>query len=172
MTNYRNITINLLTLDVTFGANNCSDTHHAPFLTFDFQEVSELNAYKALVFSLPNLNVKDHYQQFKACMRELCRDYHEEEKHEVRQALKTTPEDFTRIKNDINGNPRYVCHFLQFKNPDHKERFTYEQALKLAKQLGGRKFHNKQYGGGIVFQSYALDSLCHEINKLNGSENV
>ena len=22
--------------------------------------------------------------------------------------------DFTRIKNDVNGNPRYVCHFLDF----------------------------------------------------------
>ena len=172
MPKYRNLTINLLTLDVTFGLNNCSDTYEKPFLTFDFQEVSELNAYKAFAFALPNIKYDKTGQAFKSAYRELCRDYHEEEQHEANLAAKTKASDFTRINNDINGNPRYVCHFLQFKNPAHEERFTYEQALKLAKSLGGRKFHNKQYGGGIVFQSYDLDSLCYDINKLNGSEHV
>lgn len=77
--------------------------------------------------------------------------------------------DFTRINNDINGNPRYVCHFLNFIND--KDVFTsiderYSLALKRAKKLGGRKFHNKQYGGGIVFQSYNIDGLQKEINDL------
>ncbi len=53
---------------------------------------------------------------------------------------------FTRINNDSNGNPRYVVHFLQLAD-------TYARALFLARQLGGRKFHNKQFGGGIAFQS-------------------
>ena len=60
--------------------------------------------------------------------------------------------DFTRINNDINGNPRFVCHFLNFLKDD--EPTSYELALKRSRQLGGRKFHNKQYGGGIVFQMY------------------
>jgi len=60
--------------------------------------------------------------------------------------------DFTRVNNDINGNPRYVCHFLNFLKID--EPTNYELALKRSRQLGGRKFHNKQYGGGIVFQMY------------------
>ena len=29
-----------------------------------------------------------------------------------------TIDDFTRINNDTNGNPRYVCHFLAFNKPD------------------------------------------------------
>lgn len=43
----------------------------------------------------------------------------------------------------------------------------YNIALSLAKTLGGRKFHNKQYGGGIVFRSvYNLPQLCERINEL------
>lgn len=70
-----------------------------------------------------------------------------------------TKEDFTRINNDVNGNPRYAFHFLQLAD-------TYEQALKLAKKIGGRKFHNKQYGGGIVIQSYSLEAEIKMINEI------
>jgi hypothetical protein len=62
---------------------------------------------------------------------------------------------FTRINNDVNGNPRYVVHFLQLAD-------TYERALYLSRKLGGRKFHNKQYGGGIAFQSYNIKKLINE----------
>lgn len=67
------------------------------------------------------------------------------------------PIDFTRVKNDVNGSPRFVCHFLNFigeKDKNLSIDSEYSLALKRAKQLGGRKFHNKQYGGGIVFQMY------------------
>ena len=67
------------------------------------------------------------------------------------------PIDFTRINTDTNGNPRFVCHFLAFINDGERELSLdakYNLALRKAKQLGGRKFHNKQYGGGIVFQMY------------------
>ncbi len=82
-----------------------------------------------------------------------------------------TPDDFTRINNDGNGNPRYVCHFLHFITDN--DEFTsignrYALAVKRANKLGGRKFHNKQYGGGIVFQSYNIGSLCGYINDLMG----
>ena len=90
------------------------------------------------------------------------------------QVEKLTPLkiDFTRINNDVNGNPRYVCHFLAFKplqepNEPYKI-FEYSEALKMAKELGGRKFHNKQYGGGVVFQSYNLDSLTAKILVMTG----
>jgi 5-formaminoimidazole-4-carboxamide-1-beta-D-ribofuranosyl 5'-monophosphate synthetase len=77
--------------------------------------------------------------------------------------------DFTRINNDVNGNPRYVCHFLNFISD--KDEFTsiderYELALSRARKLGGRKFHNKQYGGGIVFQSYNIIRLSNSIHEL------
>lgn len=76
--------------------------------------------------------------------------------------------DFTRIAHDVNGNPRYVCHFLHFLT--EKDEFTsldnrYVIACKRANKLGGRKFHNKQYGGGIVFQSYNIHALCERINE-------
>lgn len=84
---------------------------------------------------------------------------------------------FTRVKNDINGNPRYAVHFLKFLNEDEKNMFhnnyginaihkMYEYALKKAKKIGGRKFHNKQYGGGIVFQSYNNNDLLEMIKEL------
>lgn len=78
--------------------------------------------------------------------------------------------DFTRINNDVNGNPRYVVHFLAFK-PDGAEpgTFTYDDALKVARRIGGRKFHNKQYGGGIVFQSYCTDELADAITEVRGA---
>jgi len=73
----------------------------------------------------------------------------------------------TRINNDINGNPRYVTHFLNFLNKDEQSFLPfskkYDYALKKAKLIGGRKFHNKQYGGGIVFQSYNTDNLKEQI---------
>ena len=85
-----------------------------------------------------------------------------------------TSEDFTRVNNDINGNPRYVCHFLSLTVPSDLEGYLgldkitqkYNLALQRAKPLGGRKFHNKQYGGGIVFTSYNTRELCERINAI------
>jgi hypothetical protein len=70
---------------------------------------------------------------------------------------------FTRINNDTNGNPRYVVHFLQLAD-------TYERALYLGRKLGGRKFHNKQYGGGIAFQSYNTEQLPERIAQIRQNE--
>jgi hypothetical protein len=73
--------------------------------------------------------------------------------------------DFTRINNDGNGNPRYVCHFLAFLKMGDSPYGAggYDLALSRSRQFGGRKFHNKQYGGGIVFSSYDIDGLGKEI---------
>lgn len=70
--------------------------------------------------------------------------------------------DWTRVKNDVNGNPRWVCHFTDLET--FNTRFygrvhytiseRYARMVKLANQFGGRKYHNKSYGGGIVFQAY------------------
>ena len=80
---------------------------------------------------------------------------------------------FTRINNDYNGNPRYVVHFNEFLNAEEKMHVPfmkqYEYALKKAKMLGGKKFHNKQYGGGVVFQSYNLNDLNKKIIALRNS---
>lgn len=97
--------------------------------------------------------------------------------------------DFTRVNNDSNGNPRYVCHFLnlikdsdfktlrgateeenkQYKDGMSKTEYGYKIALKRAKKLGGGKFNNKQYGGGIVFQSYNIKETERKILDLVNS---
>jgi hypothetical protein len=80
--------------------------------------------------------------------------------------------NWTRINNDTYGNPRYVCHFTNFsKLDDYNDAdpdisLMYQKALNRAKELGGKKFHNKQYGGGIVFQCYSIPDLEKRIAEL------
>lgn len=73
--------------------------------------------------------------------------------------------EFTRITNNVNGNPRYVCHYLNLSTPQEKEELwdkygfstisvQYARAVKRSHKLGGRKYHTKAYGGGIVFSFY------------------
>ncbi len=79
-----------------------------------------------------------------------------------------TRDDFTRVNNDVNGNPRFVCHFLQLTNKADDGlsiQEMYDVAVKRACKIGGRKYHTKAYGGGIVFTSYNLDD---EVNFING----
>lgn len=85
------------------------------------------------------------------------------------ETVKISKDSFTRIANDLNGNPRYVIHFLElltanerwYSNLDISEK--YQLAIKKANKIGGKKYHNKSYGGGIVFQSYNLDQLITTI---------
>jgi hypothetical protein len=61
---------------------------------------------------------------------------------------------YWRIKNDSNGNPRYVVHFSAIDA-------NYEEALVKARKIGGRKYTAKWFGGGLVFKSY---NLSHELS--------
>ena len=70
-----------------------------------------------------------------------------------------TENRFTKIDNNAMGNPRYVLHFLALND-------NYEQALYIAKSLGGKKYHNKKYGGGIAFSTYNLNDLIVKLNAL------
>jgi hypothetical protein len=79
---------------------------------------------------------------------------------------------FTRVNSDGNGNPRYVCHYTNLTMPTDRDADVtqrYNLALFRAKALGGKRFHTKQYAGGIVFQSYNLADTCNRINKLIGA---
>ena len=75
--------------------------------------------------------------------------------------------EFTRIANDINGNPRYVFHFLSFITDKEREGLTLDQkyklAVKKAQKLGGRIYRGKSFGGGIVFQSYNIQETIFKI---------
>ena len=92
--------------------------------------------------------------------------------------MKTNVE-FTKVKRDIYGNPRVVCHFLDFindrdeKEANEKEKQGYNRilylfnvALKKAHKIGGSKYRGKKYGGGIVFQCYNQSALAKEILKI------
>lgn len=92
----------------------------------------------------------------------------------TRKELSTlvTPNDFKRVKNSSNGNPRYVIHYLKLAkvtgkfSGSYKCLQEYEDTLKSVKQFFSvRKYHNKQYGGGIIFESYNIDQLCEKLNK-------
>ena len=86
---------------------------------------------------------------------------------------------FTRVKSDANGNSRFVCHFLNLLTREELDRngeqwipvsAKYNLALHRARKIGGRKFHNKQYGGGIVFQCYGAADITPHIEKLLAAE--
>lgn len=78
--------------------------------------------------------------------------------------------ELTRIKNDVNGNPRYVVHFMELCSDVEIERETIDKlyliAIKKARKVGGKKYHTKNFGGGIVFQSYNTTNLIDLIYSL------
>lgn len=66
------------------------------------------------------------------------------------------------IKNDINGNRRYVIHFLALDIPEYDEVSRY----------GFSKYRGKSFGGGIVFQAVNLDDkiryMVNKVKEVNG----
>lgn len=75
-----------------------------------------------------------------------------------------------RINNDVNGNPRYVVHFYDLLTDIEGLNLTilqrYELALQKARKVGGKMYRGKDFGGGIVFQSY---NILETINKAKGA---
>jgi len=76
---------------------------------------------------------------------------------------------FYRATNDINGNPRYIIHYLDLAG-------DYEQASFIAKKLNGKKYRGKNFGGGFIFTTYTPEILSKnikyfkhlaELNRLN-----
>ena len=66
----------------------------------------------------------------------------------------------TRIDNDINGNPRFVVHYLSLGLQEY-------ESTKQTRAVGLRRYKAKQYGGGFVFSSYNMrHDLTRIINKL------
>ena len=92
--------------------------------------------------------------------------------------------NFTRVNNDVNGNPRYVCHFLDIvtdkdeaqvkedfrltlqQNPLKRISLLYAFAVDKAKKIGGKRYRGKDFGGGIVFQSYNIHETKKQLNEL------
>lgn len=57
---------------------------------------------------------------------------------------------FYRTKNDVNGNPRYIVHFLDLGLSVHQALNRYKPGRGLSRYTG------QDFGGGYVFQSYNL----------------
>lgn len=53
-----------------------------------------------------------------------------------------------RVKNDVNGNPRYVVSFMSVGT-------RYNEPL--YNKVGFSKYRGKEFGGGLVFTSYSLE---------------
>jgi hypothetical protein len=74
-----------------------------------------------------------------------------------------------RINNDVNGNPRFVVHFYDLLKEGEGEGLTilerFDLVVKKARKVGGKIYRGKDFGGGIVFQSYDIQTT---INKAKG----
>lgn len=62
-----------------------------------------------------------------------------------------------KVDHDVNGNPRYVIHFLALLESDEPGD-VFEKLAKatgiIRDKLGGKKYRASWFGGGLVFQSY------------------
>lgn len=83
--------------------------------------------------------------------------------------METKEINWTNVSNDMYGNPRAVCHFLNFitdaeagLSVDKK----YAIACSRAVKLGGKRYTGKDYGGGVAFQSYNLKKTEKRISEM------
>lgn len=66
-----------------------------------------------------------------------------------------------KVDNDINGNPRWVVHYLGFfKDYENNQRLKH----------GLHKYRGKWFGGGYVVSSYNIDEKIKNIIKDINSE--
>jgi hypothetical protein len=73
-------------------------------------------------------------------------------------AAKAIQEQMQRVDNDVNGNPRYILHFLAFDE-------DYDTAKEIANSLGWSVYRAKSHGGCFVGQSYSTEADAHWIAK-------
>ena len=72
-----------------------------------------------------------------------------------------------RIESDINGNPRFVVHFLAFGGWDDEVCKDYQSVVRLFNNsVHGRKYTAKWFGGGIVFSSYNIKDTLQAVFNL------
>lgn len=62
--------------------------------------------------------------------------------------------DFTRVDNDVYGNPRYYVPVYRLPKLADKKRLN----------VGLEKYRGKKFGPGYVVQSYNLQATCNFIN--------
>ena len=77
-------------------------------------------------------------------------------------------DDFFRVNNDSNGNPRYVIHYLAFLNDSELGMGGYDRAKQRANNLGFRVYRGKDFLGGFVTTSFNLESDVEAIIAARG----
>ena len=78
--------------------------------------------------------------------------------------------DYTRIKNDVNGNPRYAFHFLDFLHPTEQVgsiEEQYHKALQKARKIGGKVYRGKDVGGGIAIQTCNIYKTISDVRQIS-----
>jgi hypothetical protein len=74
-----------------------------------------------------------------------------------------------RINNDINGNPRDVVSFLDLLTVSDIQGLDIDQkfnlALQKARKVGGKIYRGKDFGGGIVIQSFNILETIRKVIK-------
>ena len=75
----------------------------------------------------------------------------------MRRSERVNGIEFTPVKDDINGSPRYVVHFLKFVNDEDREQHKldledlYERGIEKAREIGGQKYRGTEYGEGVCY---------------------
>ena len=81
-----------------------------------------------------------------------------------------------RIKNDVNGNGRFVVHFLDLVTESDREQapntlervsWLFNRVLNRCKPYGGTKYRGKDTPGGIVFQESSETLLADTLAKVS-----
>lgn len=69
-----------------------------------------------------------------------------------------------RISNDVNGNPRYLIHYLNLG-------LEIYESTKQTRKAGFKIYRGKNFDGGFVFSSYSVESDINQMYKmLHGME--
>lgn len=93
----------------------------------------------------------------------------------------TTPRqiELTRVKNDRNGNGRFVVHFLDLLTPEERATaheqgrmpWLFQLAQARARSIGGSRWRGRDFKDGLVFQECGEELLRQYIlNLLKGGK--
>lgn len=135
-------------------------------------EKNLLSACKAAMFALnavPNTRLSNgtfpNTYAVAAYVGQIIKDIETPPTDEERKAREMSEIGLTRVGNDVSGNPRFACKYYAVLSTEEEETPNtlarrgepsahYALAIRKANRIGGRKYHTKKFGGGLVFTEY------------------